>query len=107
MTVCDVHSFELMKIKRPVFSRIIGCLWLLALTLALPACQADQQRLARLEAVQQQQTQEMARLRRQLADKEEEVANLETCVDDLENAVYEDDDSTAYDEPDRPALKQL
>ncbi|MBH8568465.1 hypothetical protein KB206_06210 [Microvirga sp. STS02] len=78
-----------------------------ALALALPACQADQQRLARLEAVQQQQTQELARLRRQLADKEEEVAELETCVDDLESAVYEDD-STAYDdEPDRPALKQL
>lgn len=78
------------------------------LALALPACQADQQRLARLEAAQQQQTQELARLRQQLADKEEEVAELETCVDDLENAVYEDGDSAAYDdEPDRPALKQL
>jgi uncharacterized coiled-coil protein SlyX len=80
---------------------------LAGLALALPACQADQQRLARLEAVQAQQTQELARLRQQLADKEEEVANLETCVDDLESAVYEDGDSTAYDEPDRPALKQL
>ncbi|GAB2850586.1 hypothetical protein GCM10027044_07270 [Hymenobacter ruber] len=76
--------------------------------LALPACQVDQQRLARLEAVQAQQTQELARLRRQLADKEEEVAELETCVDDLESAVYDDGDSTAYDdEPDRPTLKQL
>ena len=97
-----------MKIRRRIFSRLIGCSGLLVLALALPACQADQQRLARLEAVQQQQAQELARLRRQLADKEEEVAELETCVDDLESAVYDDGDSTAYDdEPDRPALKQL
>lgn len=82
---------------------------LAALSLALPACQADQQRLARLEAVQQQQTHELARLRQQLAEKEDEVAELETCVDDLESAVYEDGDSTAYDdnEPARAALKQL
>lgn len=81
---------------------------LAALALALPACQADPQRLARLEAVQQQQSRELARLRQQLADKEEEVAELETCVDDLEKAVYNDGDSTAYDdEPDRPALQQL
>lgn len=79
---------------------------LAGLAVVLPACQADQQRLARLEAVQQQQTRELARLRQQLATKEEEVAQLETCVDDLESAVYED--STAYDdEPDRPALQQL
>ncbi len=80
---------------------------LAALALALPACQADQQRLARLEAGQQQQTRELARLRQQLADKEEEVAELETCVDDLESVVYEDGDSTAYDEPERPSLQQL
>ena len=96
-----------MKTKRPIFSRLIGCLWILALALALPACQADQQRLARLEAGQQQQTRELARLRQQLAEKEDEVAELETCVDDLESAVYEDGDSTAYDEAERPALKQL
>ena len=81
---------------------------LFALALALPACQADQQRLARLEAVQQQQARELARLRQQLAEKEEEVAELETCVDDLESAVYENEDSAAYDdEPTRPTLKQL
>ena len=81
---------------------------LAGLALALPACQADQQRLAQLEAGQQQQARELARLRQQLSDKEAEVAELETCVDDLESAVYEDEDSTAYDdEPDRPALKQL
>lgn len=97
-----------MKTKRLTFLRLIGCLWLLALALALPACQADQQRLARLEAVQQQQTRELARLRHLLAEKEDEVAELETCVDDLENAVYENGDSTAYDdERDRPALQQL
>ncbi|WP_457067829.1 hypothetical protein [Hymenobacter sp. UYAg731] len=77
------------------------------MALALPACQADQQRLARLEAVQQQQTHELARLRQQLAEKEDEVAELETCVDDLESAVYDDGDSTAYDEDQRPTLKQL
>ncbi|GAB3852354.1 hypothetical protein GCM10028822_19950 [Hymenobacter terrigena] len=80
---------------------------LAGLALVLPACQADQQRLARLEAVQQQQARELARLRQQLADKEEEVAELETCVGDLESAVYDDGDSTAYDEDERPALKQL
>jgi uncharacterized coiled-coil protein SlyX len=94
-----------MKTKKPIFARLIGCLWLLALALALPACQ--QQRLARLEAVQQQQARELVRLRQQLAEREEEVAQLETCVDDLESAVYDDGDSTAYDEPERPALKQL
>ena len=108
MTVCDVRSFESMKTKRLIFLRPIGCLWLLALALALPACKADQQRLARLEAVQQQQTRELARLRHLLAEKENEVAELETCVDDLENAVYENGDSTAYDDkPDLPALQQL
>ena len=80
---------------------------LLALVLALPACQADQQRLARLEAVQQQQARELAALREQLADKEEEVAQLETCVGDLENAVYEDADSAEYEDDGRPDLRQL
>ncbi len=80
---------------------------LASLALALPACQAEQQRLARVEAVQLQQAHELARLRQQLAEKEEEVAELETCVDDLESAVYEEEDSTAYDEPERPSLKQL
>ena len=91
-----------------IFSHCRRAALLAGLALVLPACQADQQRLARLEAVQQQQTQELARLRQQLAEKEDEVAKLETCVDDLENAVYEEDDSTAYDdEPDHPALQQL
>ena len=103
VTVRDVRIFEDMKTQRPIFSCLIGCLWLLA----LPACQADQPRLARLEAVQQQQAHELARLRQQLAAKEEEVAQLETCVDDLESTVYEDEDSTAYDdEPDRPTLRR-
>jgi len=92
-----------MKTSLPAF---ISCLGLLALAL-LPACQTDPQRLARLEAVQEEQAHELANLRQQLADKEEEVAQLETCVSDLENAVYEDDDSTAYDDDSRPALKQL
>ena len=94
-----------MKTKRPRFFCLVGCCWLLA----LPACQADQQRLARLEATQQQQARELATLRQQLAEKEEEVAQLETCVDDLENAVYEDeDDSAAYDEEEgRPSTKTL
>ncbi|MDB5267696.1 MAG: hypothetical protein JWP58_736 [Hymenobacter sp.] len=92
----------------PTFAPARRAVLLAALALALPACQADQQRLARLEATQQQQAQELAHLRQQLADKEEEVAELETCVDDLESAVYEDRDSTAYDdEPARSALKQL
>ncbi|MDO7850584.1 hypothetical protein [Hymenobacter convexus] len=81
----------------------------LALMTALPACQADQQRLAQLEAVQQQQARELATLRQQLAEKEEEVAQLETCVDDLESAVYEDEgDSAAYDDEDgRPNTTTL
>ena len=88
-------NFAFMKTARLRFSRLIGCCWLLA----LPACQADQQRLAQLEATQQQQARELATLRQQLAEKEEEVAQLETCIDDLENAVYEDEgDSAAYDE---------
>ena len=77
------------------------------MALALPACQADQQRLARLEAVQQQQAHELARLRHKLAEKEEEVAQLETCVDDLENAVYTDEDSTNYDDSGPAGLTQL
>jgi septal ring factor EnvC (AmiA/AmiB activator) len=77
------------------------------LALMLAACQTDPQRLARLEAAQEQQARELASLRQQLADKEEEVAQLETCVSDLENAVYQDEDTTAYDE-DRPSgLTQL
>jgi len=71
--------------------------------LVLPACQ--QQRLDRLEAVQQEQTRELARLRQTLAERDEEVAQLEDCVDDLEGAVYEDD-STAVDD-DAPAVTQL
>ena len=66
--------------------------------LALPACQPGQARLAQLEAAQQQQAREIAALRQQLADREEEVSQLETCIDDLENTVYEDQDSVAYDE---------
>ena len=91
-----------MKTKRPIFSRLIGCLWLSAFALALPACQAAEQRLAHLEAVQQQQAREIVGLKQQLADKEEEVAQLETCVDGLENTVYDAPDSVAYDEA-RPA----
>ncbi|MBF9141766.1 hypothetical protein [Hymenobacter properus] len=80
-----------------------------ALAVALSACQADQHRLAQLEATQQQQARELAALRQQLAEKEEEVAQLETCVDDLENAVYEDEgDSAAYDEEEgRPSTTTL
>jgi septal ring factor EnvC (AmiA/AmiB activator) len=95
-----------MKPTRPAFLSFRGVL-LAALVLALPACQTDPQRLARLEAVQQEQARELVALRQQLADKEEEVAQLETCVNDLENAVYEDEDSTAYDEDHRPGLTQL
>lgn len=89
-----------MKIKRPLFSCLRGGLWLVAL--ALPACQPGQVRLAQLEATQQQQAREIVALKQQLAAKEEEVAQLETCVDDLENAVYDDPDSVATDE-ERPA----
>jgi uncharacterized coiled-coil protein SlyX len=95
-------SFDAMKPLRPAF---ICCLALLALT--LPGCQTDSQRLARLEAIQEQQARELADLRQQVAEKEEEVAQLETCVNDLENAVYEDDDSTAYDDDGRPVPLQL
>ena len=91
-----------MKIKRPLFSRLRGGLWLAAFALAVPACQPGQARLAQLEATQQQQAREIAALKQQLADKEKEVAQLETCVDDLENTVYDDQDSVAYDE-ERPA----
>ena len=72
----------------------------------LPACQ---QRLDRLEAVQQQQAHELAALRQQLAEKEAEVAELEDCVDELESAVYPAEDSTAYADaaPTRPGLTQL
>jgi uncharacterized coiled-coil protein SlyX len=73
-----------------------------ALLLAAPACQPGQARLAQLEATQQQQAREIVALKQQLADKEDEVAQLETCVDDLENTVYDDPDSVAYDE-ERPA----
>ena len=73
-----------------------------ALLVLLPACQPGQARLARLEAIQQAQGREIAVLKQQLASKEEEVAQLETCVDDLENTVYDDPDSVAYDEA-RPA----
>ena len=91
-----------MKTQRPIFSRLVGRLWLSAFGLALPACQPGQQRLAQLEATQRQQAREIAALKQQLADKEDEVAQLETCVDDLENTVYEDPDSVATDE-ERPA----
>ena len=75
-----------------------------ATLLALPACQ--QQRLEQLEAAQQEQARELAQLRETLAERDEEVARLETCVDDLEGAVYEDeDDSTAP--ADEPPVTQL
>lgn len=85
------------------FAQIGRCsLLAAALVAALPACQPGQARLARLEATQQQQARELARLRQQLADKEAQVAQLETCVDELENAVYDDSDLTDDDEQ-RPA----
>ncbi|GAB3582204.1 hypothetical protein [Hymenobacter daeguensis] len=90
---------------KPVRSAFLRCLAVLALV--LPACQTEPQRLARLEAVQEQQARELADLRQQLAEKEEEVTQLETCVSDLESAVYEDEDSTAYDDDRRPGLTQL
>ena len=90
-----------MKIPPPlILSRSL--LAALTLALALPACQTDPQRLAQLEATQQQQAREITALKQQLANKEEEVTQLETCVGDLENAVYDDQDSVAYDE-ERPA----
>ena len=69
-----------------------------SLLAAAPACQSDSARLAQLEAAQQQQARELADLKLQLADKEDEVARLEQCVDDLEGTVYEDPDSVATDE---------
>ncbi|MBO2009865.1 hypothetical protein [Hymenobacter negativus] len=95
-----------MKTRRSAFILCESAL-LVALALALPACQTDPQRLARLEAAQQEQARELASLRQRLAEKEAEVAQLETCVNDLENAVYEDEDSTAYDDDYRPGLTQL
>ena len=74
------------------------CLLATALLAALPACQPGQARLAQLEATQQQQAREIAALKQQLATREEAVAQLETCVDDLENTVYDGQDSVAYDE---------
>lgn len=100
------RSFGPMTTLRPAFILCRGTL-VAVLALALSACQTDPQRLARLEATQQQQARELADLRQQLAQKEAEVAQLETCVDDLENAVYEDEDSTAYDDDRRPGLTQL
>ena len=91
-----------MKTLRPVLPGFIGCCWLVACSLALPACHSDAARLAQLEAAQQQQARELAALKLQLADKEDEVAQLEQCVDDLEGTVYEDPDSVATDE-ERPA----
>ena len=91
-----------MKTKGFIFARFIGCLCPFALALPLPACQSGPARLEQLEATQREQAREIAGLKRQLADKEDEVAQLETCVDDLENAVYDDPDSVATDE-ERPA----
>ena len=73
-----------------------------ALIAAFSACEPGQGRLAQLEATQREQAREIAVLKQQLVDKEDEVAQLETCVDDLENAVYDDPDSVAIDE-ERPA----
>ena len=75
---------------------------LLAAGLVLPACQPAQARLDQLEAAQQEQARELAALRQQLVDKEQALAQLETCVDDLEATVYDDQDSVAYD-TERPA----
>ena len=72
--------------------------WGWVAALALPACQPSPQRLEQLEAVQQQQARELARLRQTLAERDEEIAQLEDCVDNLESAVYEDEDSTAYED---------
>ncbi|MBJ6108628.1 hypothetical protein JAO73_06395 [Hymenobacter sp. BT523] len=77
----------------------------LAVALALPACQDP--RLARLEAVQQQQARELARLRQQLAERDEEVQQLENCVDDLESTVYADDSTADDEEPSRPSTTLL
>ena len=96
-----------MKTVLPALLRSGGLLAAGLAVVCLPACQAEQQRLDQLEAVQQQQARELTSLRRALAEKEEEVAQLETCVDDLENAVYQDEDSTAYADEDRPRSLQL
>ena len=71
-TVCAGRNFGIMKIKRPIFSRLRGGLWLATLALTLPACQPGQARLAQLEATQQQQAREIATLKQQLADKEQD-----------------------------------
>ena len=84
---------------------LLCCSWAV-LVVAAPACQPSAERLARLEAVQQQQAGELAALRQELADKEEEVAQLETCVDELESVVYEED-STAYEDDSAPRSTQL
>lgn len=89
--------------KIPSLARQTGpALLVVALAAAVSACQPNQARLAQLEATQQQQAREITALKQQLAEKEETVAQLETCVDELENAVYDDQDSVAYDE-ERPA----
>ena len=68
-----------------------------ALFLLLPACQP--QRLARLEAVQQQQARELLELKQALAERDEEVAQLGACVDELEGTVYEADSAATGDAP--------
>ena len=90
-----------------VARRAAGRGLLAAMALAgLPGCQ--EHRLAQLEATQRQQAQELADLRRQLAEKQAEVTQLETCVDDLENAVYDpEQDSADYADADRSATTQL
>lgn len=89
--------------KTSLLARVGGPILLVAaFLLVLPACQPGQARLAQLEATQQQQAREIAGLKQRLADKEAEVTQLETCVDELESAVYEEPDSVAYDEQ-RPA----
>ena len=87
----------------PLMSRARHRLLAAALVLmVLPACQ--QQRLARLEAAQQQQARELLQLKQALAERDEDVAQLEACVDELEGTVYEAD-SAAVGEA--PAVTQL
>ena len=96
-----LRNFTPMIVRVPPFSLRTGLGLLLALV--LPACQ-PQPRLEQLEAAQQQQARELTRLKQTLAERDEEIARLEDCVDDLESAVYEDD-STDYDNG--PQLTQL
>ena len=70
-----------------------------ALTCGVVACQPRQPRLEQLEATQQQQVRELADLRQAVAERDEKIAQLSECVDNLEGAVYEPDSADYGDVP--------